>query len=87
MPSDRDPASARDIERDMDHEAERMQRALDELDEHIEDAEKKASSNRERTGPGEETLDAVASDSADRTTSSDDPSSAVGSPADADEDA
>ena len=87
MEPDRRGASTRDVEREMEDEAGRMQRRLDELGEHVEQAAKKAEQTSERTGlAGDEALDTVAADAQQRTTSSDDPVSAVGNPAEAEED-
>ena len=69
----------------MERAAEGMQRRLDELDEHVDEAEKKAKESRERNaGPADEAVETVAGDASERTTSSDDPTSAVGNPEDAD---
>jgi hypothetical protein len=85
MTSD-DKLSTQSLQRDMEREAARMEQRLDDLGDHIEDAEQKARRNRDASGqPADESLDAVASDAAERTTASDDPTSAVGNPADADE--
>jgi hypothetical protein len=85
MTSDRSQ-STQDLEREMQHEAERMEQRLEDLDEHIEDAQQKARRQRDDSGqPSDEALDAVAGDAADRTTSTDDPTSAVGDPLNADE--
>jgi hypothetical protein len=85
MDSDRSE-SPRDIEREMEEEAGRMQRHLDELDERVDDAEKKAKESRERiAGPADEAVETVAGDASERTTSSDDPTSAVGNPENATE--
>ncbi|HEV7808070.1 MAG TPA: hypothetical protein VGO80_19810 [Solirubrobacteraceae bacterium] len=85
MGSDDDDRSAQDIEHEMEDEAGRMQRELDELGEHVEDAERKAQHTRQHADlPGDEPVETVAGDAADRSTSSDDPASAVGEPEDDD---
>ncbi len=71
----------------MEHEAGHMQRRIDELGEHAKEARKKADETREDSDLyGDEAVETGAGDAADRNTSSDDPVSAVGNPADADED-
>ena len=65
----------------MEDGAGRMQRDLDELGEHLEDAERKAEhTRRDADLPGDEPLETVAGDAEDRSTSSDDPASAVVEP-------
>jgi hypothetical protein len=70
---------------DMEDEAERMQRRVDELGTHVEEAKKKTQVTRDQADlPEDEVLDTVAGDASERTTSSDDPTSAVGDPENAD---
>jgi hypothetical protein len=84
MSPDRDDPSGKDIEQQMEDEAGRMQRELDELDEHVADASRKAEQTRRDADlPGDEPLETAAGDAGDRSTSSDDPVSAVGEPEDA----
>jgi hypothetical protein len=85
MSADEEDKSGRDIEQDMNNEAERMQRHLDELDEHVKEARKKAEDIRQEDLPGDDAVETAAGDAADRSTSSDDPVSAVGDPEDADD--
>jgi uncharacterized protein YlxW (UPF0749 family) len=81
MDSDREQPSVRDAEQEMEDEAGRMQHRLDELGEQVEDAQKTARDAREDTGAvGDDALDTVAGDASQRSTSSDDPASAVGDP-------
>jgi hypothetical protein len=81
MSSDEDDRSIGDIEREMESEAERMQRGLDDLDARVEDAAKKAQHTGEHAElPEDEAVEAVAGDASERSTSSDDPTSAVGDP-------
>jgi hypothetical protein len=69
---------------DMEDEAARMQRRVDELGEHVEEARKKTQVTRDQADlPDEEVLDTVAGGASERTTSSDDPTSAVVDPEDA----
>jgi ribosomal-protein-serine acetyltransferase len=86
MNTDDDERSARDIEHGMEDEAAGMERRLDELGDHVQEAQKKAEHTRQHADlPGDEPVEDVASGAADRTTASDDPTSAVGNPEDADE--
>jgi hypothetical protein len=87
MNSDRDKHSAKDVEHEMEDEAGRMERRLDELGDHVDDAQKKAENARaDANVDGYDPLDAAAGDASERTTASDDPTSAVGDPEDADDD-
>jgi hypothetical protein len=87
MSADPDERPAKAVAQEMDDEAGRMEARIDELGDHVEEAKKKAAEARPREGlAGDEALDAVAGDDADeRTTSSDDPTSAVGDPERADD--
>jgi hypothetical protein len=81
---DSDRSESRDIENQMQNEAGRMERQLEELDEHVAEAAKLAKESRGATTlDDDEPLDAVAGDASERSTSSDDPTSAVGDPEDA----
>jgi hypothetical protein len=83
MDSNRKGSSAHDIEHEMEDEARRMQRRVDELGRHVDEAAKKAEHTRDDANlAGDEALDTVAGDASERSTSSDDPASAVGNPAD-----
>ena len=86
MSSDEDDRSVHDVEQEMQDEAGRMQRRVDELGDHVQEAEKKQNPRQNDDLPDEEVLETVAGDAADRTTSSDDPTSAIGDPEKADED-
>jgi len=87
MSADDDDRSEQATEREMQDEAGQMERRLDELGDHVDEAKKKAAEARPQEGlAGDEALDAVTGDDADeRTTSSDDPTSAVGDPTDNDD--
>ncbi|MEA2156191.1 MAG: hypothetical protein QOE11_2331 [Solirubrobacteraceae bacterium] len=86
MSSDQHEPSAQDAAQEMEDEAARMQARVDELGEHVEAASKKADRTRQDADlPGDDALDTVSGDAADRTTSSDDPTSAVGDPENADD--
>jgi hypothetical protein len=83
MDSASENPSIRDAEQEMEAEAGRMQRRLDELGDHVQDAGKIARDARPDAAPGDDdALDAVAGGASERTTSSDDPTSAVGDPTD-----
>jgi hypothetical protein len=82
MDSHRDVPSVQQAEDAMKDDAGRMQDRLDDLGAHVKEARKA----RDDAKPGDEELDAVAGDASERSTSSDDPVSAVGNPADADHD-
>ena len=86
MSPDSDERPAKAVAQKMDDEAGQMESRLDELGDHVEEAKKKAAEARPREGlAGDEALDAVTGDDADeRTTASDDPTSAVGDPTDED---
>jgi hypothetical protein len=87
MSSKEDDRSAQEIGREMDDEAGRMETRLEQLDDHVDDAKKKAAEARPQEGlAGDDALDAVSGDADERTTSSDDPTSAVGDPEDDDGD-
>ena len=88
MSPDRDERSAQATERKMQDEAGQMERRLDELGDHVDEAKKKAAEARPQEGlAGDAALDAVTGDDADeRTTASDDPASAVGDPTDDEDD-
>ncbi len=82
MSSDDEDRPAKDIEREMGDEAGRMQRDLEQLGDHVQEARKKAQHTREHADlPGDDAVEAVTPDeSEDRLTSSDDPVSEVGDP-------
>ena len=63
--------------RSLDAEGDRMERRLDELGDDIDDAKRKAKEMRQDDLPGDEPIETVAGDAAERQTSSDDPTSAV----------
>ena len=86
MSPDEDEPALRKIEQDMEDEAAGMERRLDELGDHVDEAENKAAHTRQDADlPGDEPVEDVADEAADRTASSDDPASAVGDPEDADD--
>jgi len=82
MSSDDEDRPAKDIERELGDEAGRMQRDLEELGDHVEDAKKKAEHTRRHAEhPGDDAVEAVTPDeSKERLTSGDDPVSEVGDP-------
>ncbi len=85
MSEDPDERSAQSTERAMNDEAGRMEARLDELGDHVADARKKAEHTREAADlPGDDAIETVAGDASERTTSSDDPTSAVVDPEDDD---
>jgi hypothetical protein len=69
-------------EHELDDEAAAMERRLDELGEHVDEAAKQARATRSAADPDEDAFEAVAGDASDRITASDDPASAVGNPVD-----
>ena len=85
MAADPDERPAQAVEREMADEAGKMESRLGELGDHVDEARKKAAEARPQEGlAGDESLEAVAGDASERTTSSDDPTSAVGDPEDGD---
>ncbi len=81
MSADDEDRPAKDIEKDMGNEAGSMQRDLDKLGDHVEEARKKAEHTRQHADlPGDDAVETVAGDAGERSTSSEDPASAVDDP-------